>query len=91
MAPRKSECGIKSVGENFPIMKADSGNEAEGSNKKVKTETGSNTGGHQGKASTGGDQVVLLHWLLSDDAFAPAYPPIEAGKGELNLPPQEQS
>lgn len=45
----------------------------------------------EGKPAGKSDTEGLLRWLLTDDAFALAYPPIEPGKGEVDLPAGEQS
>lgn len=38
------------------------------------------------KELSSGDKTKLVKWLLSDDAFHLAYPPIPMGKGEMDLP-----
>ncbi|CAO1617579.1 unnamed protein product [Sympodiomycopsis kandeliae] len=35
------------------------------------------------------DKTKLVKWLLSDDAFQLAYPPIPVGKGEMDLPKEK--
>ncbi|CAO1629842.1 unnamed protein product [Parajaminaea phylloscopi] len=43
------------------------------------------------KPHSSSERTPLLRWLLTDDAFALAYPPIDPGKGEVDLPPGKQS
>lgn len=86
MAPKKGSKAQKGTKRS-----ADSPDKAS-QNKKAKTTNGK-AAPEQGTVDplSATAKTDLIHYLLSEEAFAVAYPPIQPGKGEVDLPAGAQS